>query len=962
MQIPRLHYYLSVLTILFFNCIASAQIITTSPAFPKETDEITITYDASLGNAGLKNHTGDVYAHTGVITNLSSSDSDWKYVKSQWRTTDAPKLTRVEGSANLYTLTINPSARAYYGVTNTNEKIQKLAFVFHDGPDGAKEGKEVGNKDIFVTIHTNEFALQLSSPVQRSILTSPGQAIEANASTNENAFFKLFSNGMEVAAARDTGTAFNYTVITKSSGKERIRIEASSAADPTKVKADSFYYLIREPQVVEARPAGIKDGINYLNDSTVILSLFAPHKQFVYTIGDFNNWEMDPSGYMKMTPDSSRFWITISNLTPQKEYIFQYFVDTTLRIGDPYAEKIIDPYNDKWITSSTYPNLLPYPEGKTTGIATVLQTAQSAYNWQVTDFAKPAKEDLAIYELHVRDFVANHNYATIIDSLDYLENLGINCIELMPIMEHEGNESWGYNPIYYFAPDKYYGPKSELKRLVDEAHKRGIAVVLDMVLNHAFGQSPMVQLYWDTQNNRPSAHNPWFNQQDKHPFGVGFDFNHESQATQAFVDSVNRYWIEEYHFDGYRFDLSKGFTQKQTSDVTAWSQYDSSRVSILKRMADKIWSVDSTSYVILEHLAENSEEKALADYGMMLWGNMNHNYTEASMGYTDNNKSDLSWAAYTTRDWNQPNLISYMESHDEERMMYKNLTYGNSSNQDHNIKNPETALERSRLAAAFYFTIPGPKMIWQFGELGYDYSINACPDGTVNNDCRTANKPIKWEYYQDASRKNLYDVYASLIKLRQEYEAFNTDDFTLAVGSALKRIHLNHASMNVTVLGNFGVTAGSIIPNFQETGKWYDYFSGDSIEVADVTAALELRPGQFHIYTTQKLPTPAGGTLVKAEGPVSLTAAIHSISYPNPFADATTISYSVPVKSHVTVKIYNLLGKDVATLVNDVQGKGTYEAIWDGKASNGTYLGAGTYFYRVQAGKASYTNKIIMTK
>ncbi|NOZ04318.1 MAG: hypothetical protein GXO92_06915 [FCB group bacterium] len=100
-----------------------------------------------------------------------------------------------------------------------------------------------------------------------------------------------------------------------------------------------------------------------------------------------------------------------------------------------------------------------------------------------------------IYELLVRDFIDRHDYQTLIDTLDYLEKLGINAIELMPINEFEGNSSWGYNPSFYFAPDKYYGTRQDLKLFIDECHRRGIAVIMDIVLNHTYGQSPLVSGY-----------------------------------------------------------------------------------------------------------------------------------------------------------------------------------------------------------------------------------------------------------------------------------------------------------------------------------------------------------------------------------------------------------------------------------------------------------------------------------
>jgi 1,4-alpha-glucan branching enzyme len=88
-----------------------------------------------------------------------------------------------------------------------------------------------------------------------------------------------------------------------------------------------------------------------------------------------------------------------------------------------------------------------------------------------------------------------------------------------------------------------------------------MAVIIDMVLNHSYGQSPMVRLYWDNQLSRPAANNPWYNTVSPNPvFSWGYDFNHESIHTKNFVDRVNKFWIKEFKVDGFRFDFTKGFT------------------------------------------------------------------------------------------------------------------------------------------------------------------------------------------------------------------------------------------------------------------------------------------------------------------------------------------------------------------------------------------------------------------
>ncbi|MBC8180941.1 T9SS type A sorting domain-containing protein [candidate division KSB1 bacterium] len=722
----------------------------------------------------------------------------------------------------------------------------------------------------------------------------------------------------------------------------------------------NFTYQGAAPEIADL-PEGVIDGINYVDDSTVTLVLHAPYyKKFVYVIGDFNNWQVDQNYFMKQTPDRQRYWLTLSGLDANTEYRFQYFVDGEIRIADPYAEKILDPWNDRYISNSTYPNLIPYPEGLTSEIVSSFQINQEEYQWQVTDFERPPKEKLVIYELLVRDFIAAHDYKTLTDTLDYFERLGINAIELMPVNEFEGNESWGYNPSFYFALDKYYGHKNDLKMFVDECHKRGIAVLGDLVLNHSYGQSPLVRLFFE--NGKPSSSNPWYNVDNnfQNPDAQwGYDFDHESTATQRFVDRVNDYWLTEFLFDGFRFDFTKGIGNNVKNKYSdPWGgKYDADRIRLLKRMADQIWLNHPTAYVILEHFADNTEEIELSNHGMMLWGNSNDNYNEATMGWNENGKSDFSWGFYKKRGWSNPHLVTYMESHDEERLMNKNLKYGNSSG-DYSIKYLSTALDRIKLAASFFLTLPGPKMIWQFGELGYDYSID------YNG--RVGNKPIRWDYYEKQNRKNLYRTFSALLKLRNENEAFtsNSSIVSLSVSGAIKRINISHDSLNVSIIGNFGVTTSSIDPKFQHTGMWYNYFFADSIDVVNTNENIQLNPGEFFIYTDKKLESPGSGMLtgvVKERVELPHNFKLFQ-NYPNPFNPTTTIFFELPTETEVLLDIYNIQGQKIRTLVQDKLNPGIYQKVWDGKTGVGTKAVSGIYLYKFKAGDFIQTKKMLLRK
>jgi len=589
-------------------------------------------------------------------------------------------------------------------------------------------------------------------------------------------------------------------------------------------------------------PAGAKDGVVFINNGTsALVTLYAPGKTSVALIGDFNNWSTT-TNRMTKTSDGLMWWVQVDNLNPNTEYAYQFLVDDNLKVADPYCEKVLDPTNDSYISASVYPNLKAYPTGKTTGIVSIMQANQSVYAWKSNNFVRPDKNNLVIYELLIRDFTQGHSYASTLEKLDYLVNLGINAIELMPVNEFEGNLSWGYNPSFYFAADKYYGTKTALQNFIDECHLRGVAVIIDMVLNHSFGQSPMAQLYFNS--GKPSSDNPWFNVDAKHPFNVGYDFNHESAATKYFTKNVIKFWMQNYKVDGFRFDLSKGFTQKSSTDDNVFRQYDAGRIAIWKEYNSFIKSVDNANfYVILEHFAEETEERTLADDGMMLWNNLNYSMNEATMGWLNN--ADFSWGFYTKHGFaKSENLVSYIESHDEERLNFKNINFGNASG-SYVIKDLTTALKREEMAAAFLFAMPGPKMIWQFGELGYDTSID------FNG--RTGDKPIKWEYFNDPRRKALYDAYAKFIKLKKNNAIFSSATVSYNLTGAIKYIKLVNSTNTVIVVGNFDVNAQVAAIDFGTSGLWMDALGGANITLATTQYSATLAPGAYHIFSRQTL-------------------------------------------------------------------------------------------------------------
>lgn len=945
------------------SSVSISQLLTWTPNFAKDNDNIVITMDATKGNGRLNNYTPttDVYVHTGVITNLSANASDWRYSKFTWGTTP-PAAQATYLSLNKWQYTIN-NIRSFYGVP-AGETIQQIVILFRNGNGSLKQTNTDGS-DMYIPVYDNSIAVRFTTPLfQPTFTVTPelitkqvGDNLPLTAITSQQADqAKISLNGNVIQTVTNTNTISAAPLLT-TGGLQTVLVEATLGAI-TRSQTFQFYMTNIAPL-----PAGVKDGINYETGNTsVVLVLRAPGKGRVSVIGEFpgNNWTEQAQNVMNKTADGNFWWLRITGLTPGTEYAFQYLVDGALKIAEPYAEKLLDHTNDAFISSTTYPGLKPYPAGLTTGIVSVLQTNAPGYTWAVNNFPRPDKRNLVIYELLLRDFIGAHDWRTLKDTINHLKAMGVNAIEVMPFNEFEGNISWGYNSFQYFAPDKYYGPKNTLKEFIDTCHKNGMAVIMDIVLNHSYGPSPLSRLYYDNAANRPAANNPWYNPVQPHAFGFGDDFNHASTATTYFFNRVLEHWLTEYKVDGYRVDFSKGLTQKPSSNDATFSAYDPTRIAILNNYASTIRAVRPDAYIILEHFCDDVEERELSDNGFLLWANVWTQYQEASMGYLGN--SNFERGIHTTRNFNQPHLVNFMESHDEERIMYKNIKYGNSAG-TYNIRDLATALKRAELNAAFFLTIPGPKMIWEFGELGYDYSRCHLSTNGEGGDCNTKldPKPIVWNYKQVVARKRLYDIYTSLSKLRfhpwyKDVFIANNINLTRNLGGGFKTLNIRSAtdSSDLCVVGNFDVTAQTSTFTFPVGGTWYDYLNGGTITATGSAQNLTLQPGEFHVYLNRNL---INAVVTPVTGVITPRDQLAATVFPNP-ADATALlELNVQQTGKVQVDLYNTTGQKISNLFSVYLGRGKHRLTLSDKINN---LAAGTWILRIQSQQKITTTKLVI--
>lgn len=599
------------------------------------------------------------------------------------------------------------------------------------------------------------------------------------------------------------------------------------------------------------RPEGVSNGIYYGEDGTsVTLCTYAASKtesaKRVFLYGDMTNWEL--SADYQLYKDGNYFWITLTGLQKKKEYRFQYAVERAdgkkKLISDLYSEKVLCA-DDAYEPRTVDPYLIGYPSSKgVDGYVTVIQPGKPEYNWSdaTLNFVRPNKNNLVIYELWVYDYTPDRSFKGLMERLDYLQNLGVNAIELMPVTEFDGNYNWGYAPNHYFALDKAYGKPETFKQFIDECHRRGMAVILDMVFNHATGNNPMNKLY---PYGSELSKNPWFNVNAPHSDNVYEDWNHGfAPAHEMFIRAL-QYWLTEYKVDGYRLDLSHGLCSDEPNTAVD---------NLIDYYRKGVKAVSPTAYMILEHWGSNMGEERpyLISYGMQCWANTTNAYCQTAMGWLKDGDS------FT--DANKDGFVSYCESHDEERMQYKAKQWGAGK-----IKTDE-AVRLGRVAenVAFNVLLNGSHMVWQFEEIGYDFSINCDMEhpnaSNENYRCNKKPRPEGRGYFTQPERVEAFTKCAQTITLRTRLlpQVFEGNPTAVNIGSRAKLRTIQWGS-NVFVAANFDTTSVQTVN--LPSGTWYDYLDGGG----RAGSSYNLQAGQLKIFTGQPLTAPTFEDIMKRD-------------------------------------------------------------------------------------------------
>ena len=397
-------------------------------------------------------------------------------------------------------------------------------------------------------------------------------------------------------------------------------------------------------------------------------------------------------------------------------------------VGDPYATEV------RWEGDQARA-YLPRP------------TAD--FPWTDQDWQTPPLRDLVIYELCVRDFGGEWrqdrpHYGTFNDlagRLDYLVDLGVNAVELMPIQAFPGESSWGYNPVFYFAPAEVYGTPDDFKRLVDACHRRGLAVILDVAFNHAWGEHPYYRFYppmfgehgeWLTDWNPYFHHTP----PDVNMWG-GVDWDHFTPITTRYFQDVVRSWLLDYHVDGFRFDwvcgvdfdssnpMAAGFNPYHGISALAWAARQAKPDCIL---CGEFWPLPSAN------AAKTAASLVDATDLDACWnGRFHHTMEQVLNQRWQWEEQDIFRAIGGYRDDGfqlASQVVNFTASHDEVRPEHEIKYYSwHNMQRPEGMSVPELALRKAKLGLVALFAAPGVPMIYAGQEFGEDAprTIDFCP-------------------------------------------------------------------------------------------------------------------------------------------------------------------------------------------------------------------------------------------
>lgn len=760
-----------------------AAMFTTSPNPLQESSQnVVITFNAAeSGVAGLQNLSTDLYAHIGVYTNLSPNS--WAYTSTWGDNAEKYKIKRV--GANQFQLTIG-DMRSYFGITNANEHVSKICIIARNSAGS------VQTSDQFIEVYPEGLYVSLTTTPASTTITKATE-ITFNAASTQPATLKMYVDEKEVKSATNA-TSLTYTQTFSTPGAQNdVKVVASNSNGTKEVSIPVVYV---KPSEQQNYPGGTpKQGAVKNADGSVTFCLAAPGKSSVIIVGSWDDYKVLSTNTMKYQDYNGYryFWHTVTGLDNSTYYPYYYLVDGKYKVSDPYANLVLDHLSDKWLPEDVFADrpLYPYSKFDDTMLAVYKGDMHDTYNWQVKDFKVTNPNSLVIYELLFRDFTGTSKTAdgTIrmaIEQIPYLNQLGVSAVELMPVMEFDGNNSWGYNTNSYMALDKAYGSPDDLKEFIDKCHQCGIAVILDIVFNHTPGLHPWYAMY-------DAGTSPFYNKTAPHDYSVYEDIRQEYPLVEQHWIDVLTHWLTNYKVDGFRFDLVKGLGDSN-SYGKGTEAFNQTRIDRMIRLHAAMKKVNPNVIHINELLASVEEETPLGNDGQYQWNNQNGNAINFALSST---YANLRY--FNAAECSRPvcSTVDYAQSHDEQWVAFKAKSVSSSNR-----------FKRLSSIAAQLMMSPGPKMMWQFDELGYDYELTDAG--------RTDPKTMPpASYYASGDRKGLTQCYTDLNWMRRSNPDMFDKDVTPVYtgfnnGNGVRSIRLTKGNKEIIAFINPGTSSSTV--------------------------------------------------------------------------------------------------------------------------------------------------------
>ena len=683
------------------------------------------------------------------------------------------------------------------------------------------------------------------------------------------------------------------------------------------------YVLLDFPTIsveVEPLPENVKLGPNWINNE-MILAVYAPAQPVMQVIvtAPGETGEVSNAIVMKRDSEQSDIWWTELDLS-FGQYEYEYLLINGSRLPDPFTRRLSNGKTRVEIGAG--------------GVSTA-----DDYNWQSNDYIRPSLDTLIIYELHVDDFAAQGSgqgtFHDVIIRLDHLRELGINAIELMPITEFPGGRSWGYNPEIMSSVEGTYGTPENFKQLVDEAHSRNMAVILDLVWNHATSSTPL----WQIQPNNDL--NPYFkNSNDLNPnenegtWGM-LDFDHFNEKTIEYINEVHRIWLEEYRIDGFRFDATRfvGWDLNQPQyGLPAWTsaidELDSNVYQIAEHLPSDPWLVNNTKLTSSWH---DSFHDRLIDHIFSSIGTMTamrqiiglYEYSNWGTPYADLTQS-----------------VKYMVSHDEQSLIQEMVEFDGVS--------LSQAREIDKFYASLLFTAQGIPMIWQGQEFGFQSGwLDNNGNGNWDEE-KLSYRPVDWSLLDSEEGQSHLNHYSRLARFRKTNPAFSKGTFYDLWRYDAERVIVygykdeseGNSDDQVVVIANFSSSNRTVndVP-FLSAGNWYNVTDpGNDLYTADGNYGEYLIPSNSAVVYSKNQ------YQLGVDTPSFIPGKFQTLSaYPNPFNPSITLQLELQnitqTNMNAEVSIYDINGRFIQTLLESSIESGVYQITWHPQnISSGIYI------------------------